>query len=177
MKKIYIFSDAASFHNGKPDALGTCATLFVNEEFQLIGKRLKAFDKSTNNYNELMGVILGLKEMKDFVEKNPNEIGVIEIISDSEYTILGARDRLNKWIKNGWRNSSGEIKNLDLWKLLNEYKIYFARKRIILQFNWLRGHKGKNITLKDDPYTYYQEMADSLAVEYKERALKIRNGE
>jgi ribonuclease HI len=170
MTKIYIFTDAASYHNGKPDQLGSCSAIFVDENWKELGRVAKAFDNTTNNYNEVMGALMGL----DMVINNSTGITEVEVVSDSEYVVKGASERLLKWIKAGWRNSGGPVKNRELWEAMHKYISYFAKKRMGLKFKWYKGHLGKNITLEEDPYAYYQEQADSLAVEYKERALQAR---
>jgi ribonuclease HI len=169
-KKLYIFSDAGSYHNGKPDQLGSCSALIVNEDWELEHKMAKAFDGSTNNFNEIMGVLIGL----EYVLNNRPDVNSIEVISDSEYVIKGANERLIKWIKAGWKNSSGPVKNRELWEAMYGYITHCARNRMGLKFTWQRGHSGKNITLEENPIIYYQEKADTLAVLCKEKALLAR---
>jgi ribonuclease HI len=171
MSKIFIFADAASYHNGKPDQLGACAAIFVDEDWNELGRIGKAFNNTTNNFNELMGGLMGL----DQVVQQGKGITKIEVVSDSEYFIKGMNERLHKWIQKGWKNSGGPVKNRELWESLLKYRGHLERNRISVKFTWYKGHLGKNITLAEDPFAYYQEKADSLAVEYKERALAVRN--
>lgn len=168
--KLYIFADAGSYHNGKPDALGTCSSIIVTEDWNVEKKMAKAFNGSTNNFNEIMGVLIGLNHI---LTERP-EINQIEVISDSEYVVKGVNERLLKWIKNGWKNSSGKVKNKELWEQMYNYMTYCARNRIALKFTWQKGHAGKSVTLEENPIIYFQEMADTLAVKYKEKALEAR---
>jgi ribonuclease HI len=160
--KIVIFADCASYHNGKPDQIGGFCTLIVDSETYEIKKRImKAFNNSTNNFNELMGVLAGI----EYVLTEMPEVNQIEVVSDSEYVVLGAKERVFKWKNKGWKNSSGEVKNLDLWKMMVEYITFSTKNRKVLKFNWVKGHKGKNITLEEDPIVYFQEKCDTYATE------------
>ena len=100
----------------------------------------EAADDSTNNAMELTAVIKAIEYM--------NTIGVpqdewVEIALDSDYVRLGVLFWVKKWEKNDWvkRDRDGnisEIKNLELWKKLNnlnkERKIYY---------NKVVGHSGE----------------------------------
>ena len=100
----------------------------------------EAADDSTNNAMELTAVIKAIEYM--------NTIGVpkdewVEIAFDSDYVRLGVLFWVKKWEKNDWvkRDRDGnisEIKNLELWKKLNnlnkERKIYY---------NKVVGHSGE----------------------------------
>jgi ribonuclease HI len=157
--KITIFADCASYHNGKPDQIGGFCTLIVNDNYEIEKRILKAFKGTTNNFNELMGILAGI----EYVLTEMPEVDHIEVISDSEYCILGAQSRVFKWKAKGWKNSSGEVKNLELWKTMVEYIAYANRNRKVLKFNWVKGHKGKNITLEENPVVYFQELCDTYA--------------
>jgi ribonuclease HI len=66
---------------------------------------------SSNNRMELLAVLGALLEL---------EIGPrIVIHTDSMYVIYGCTEWWPKWVKNGWKASTGEpVKNSDIWKQL-----------------------------------------------------------
>lgn len=102
-------------------------------------------DDVTNNRMELTGVIQGLRYV---ALHHPNE--PVEVISDSEYVVKGITDRVDGWILKGWRNTTGIVKNKDLWEIL-----VFLRNKIKPTFNWVRGHDGNQ----------YNEIADKACVD------------
>jgi ribonuclease HI len=167
---ITIYADCASYHNGKPDQIGGFCMLAVNENYEIEHRIMKAFNNSTNNFNELMGLLAGI----EYILNERPEINIIRVVSDSEYCILGAKERVFKWKAKGWRNSSGEVKNLDLWKAMVEFITYANRNRKVLKFEWIKGHKGKNITLEDDPDTYFQELCDTYATKMLSKVVANR---
>jgi len=88
---------------------------------------------TTNNRMELTAVIRGLEAIKRSTS--------IELITDSVYVGKGLSEWLPKWKANGWRRREGnrlkEIKNEDLWRLLDE-----LLAKHTLRFTHVRGHSG-----------------------------------
>ena len=77
---------------------------------------------------ELMAVIRALKEIK------PNS--QISLFSDSKYVIDGITKWIKNWKMNNWQTASKkQIKNLDLWKDLDELTSKFE-----ITWNWVKGH-------------------------------------
>lgn len=95
---------------------------------------------STNNRMEMTAAVQAL-------EKLAEPLPVI-LMSDSEYVVLGMTERLPKWKANGWKTSSGPVKNLELWEQLDQ----LSAGRTI-QWVWVRGHNGHSLN----------EMANTLA--------------
>ena len=120
MKKIYLFSDGSSL--GNPGAGGYCAILRYNDKEKIVSGGWKT---ATNNQMELLGVIEGLKVLKEPCE--------VEVISDSSYVVKGINEWLKNWIKKEFR----KVKNPELWK---EY-IEVAKPHKI-NATWVRGHAG-----------------------------------
>lgn len=97
-------------------------------------------DDSTNNAMELTAVIKAIEYM--------NTIGVpkdewVEIALDSDYVRLGILFWVKKWEKNDWvkKDRDGnisEIKNLELWKKLND-----LNKERKIYYNKIQGHSGE----------------------------------
>lgn len=125
MKKINLYSDGSSLGNPGPGGYGTILE-FNGHKKELSGGE----DNTTNNRMELMGVIEGLRALKESCD--------VHIISDSTYVVKGINEWLSSWIKNGWKSSTKKpVKNDDLWKeyveVSKNHKIYAS---------WVRGHDG-----------------------------------
>lgn len=180
---MYIFSDCFSYANGKPNQMSGFCTLITNDRFDLDDEYnieeiiLKAFKNTTNNFGELMGVLAGL----DYFINNVDDIYKdsyknIIVISDSEYVIKGASERMYKWKKNGWTNTSGEVKNLELWKTMMNLCNYIKKdlgKNLVFQHQ--KGHVGKHITKEEEPIIYLQEICDTKATDLKKKLIAKNN--
>ena len=172
---LYIFSDCFSYANGKPEQMAGFCTIITNDRFDLedtynIEKVIrKAFKGQTNNFGELSGVLAGLDYFINEEIYEPYK--KLVVISDSEYVILGARDRMEKWKKNGWKNTSGEVKNKDLWICMDNYVNFIKSQGVDIEFIHQKGHSGKSITKEEDHLIYMQEKCDTLAVEVKNKIL------
>lgn len=86
---------------------------------------------TTNNRMELMGVIAGFKFMNEHKLQYP-----VFVISDSQYVCKAFNEGwIKNWVRQNWKNSSGEVKNKDLWKeLLEESSPY------VVKYHWVKGH-------------------------------------
>lgn len=115
-----------------------------------------AVSETTNNRMEMLAVIEGLVTMQTHYSYEE-----LLIISDSAYVVNCFHDQwYEKWIDNGWRNSSNKaVKNRDLWERLIEL---FHGHRNIVRFRHCRGH-GKG-GVGDAPYVAGNAQADRLAV-------------
>ena len=120
MKKITLFSDGSALGNPGPGGYGTILR-YGNKEKEIVGGE----GYTTNNRMELLGVIEGLKALKEPCE--------VEIVSDSSYVTKGINEWLENWIKKDFK----KVKNVDLWKEYIEvskpHKIYAI---------WIKGHDG-----------------------------------
>jgi ribonuclease HI len=128
VKKITLFSDGSALGNPGPGGYG--AILRYNDKERIIsGGELH----TTNNRMELLGVIEGLKALKEACE--------VEVISDSSYVVKGINEWLGGWIKRDF----AKVKNPDLW---NEYiKVSKGHK---IKATWVRGHNGHDENEKCD---------------------------
>lgn len=129
MSKIIVYCDGGTRGNGKEDNVGGYG---VYLEYKGHVKELyKGERNTTNNIQELKGAITALETIKT------THIPVI-IHCDSAYVINGITQWVKGWKKNGWRKKDGEIKNLDLWKRLDE----LANMQEDLQWVKVKGHSG-----------------------------------
>lgn len=106
MKEVTIYTDGAC--SGNPGVGGWCAILMYKDR----EKTVSGYNKyTTNNRMELFSVIQGLDQLK--------EPCIVNLYSDSAYVVNAVNEGwLRSWEKNLWKKSGGEVKNVDLWKIL-----------------------------------------------------------
>lgn len=86
----------------------------------------------TNNIMELVALIEALK----YIQKNNlDKENEIEIFSDSQYVVRGVNEWWTKWKAQGYKNTAGPIKNLELWKELET-----LCKEVKCRLTWIKGH-------------------------------------
>ncbi|HZF69709.1 ribonuclease HI [Sulfuricurvum sp.] len=120
MKKITLFSDGSALGNPGPGGYGAILRYGDKERIVRGGEA-----HTTNNRMELLGVIEGLRAIKEPCD--------VTIISDSSYVIKGINEWLEGWIKRNF----AKVKNPDLWQ---EYIKVSAPHHI--HGIWVRGHNG-----------------------------------
>ncbi|MEA3371821.1 MAG: ribonuclease HI [Campylobacterota bacterium] len=120
MKKITLFSDGSALGNPGPGGYGVILR-YGDSEKELSG----AYEHTTNNRMELLGVIEGLRALKEPCD--------VDVISDSSYVVKGINEWLVNWIKKDFK----KVKNPDLWR---DY-IEVSRQHKINAI-WVRGHDG-----------------------------------
>ena len=120
MKKITLFSDGSALGNPGPGGYGVILR-YGDSEKELSG----ADEHTTNNRMELLGVIEGLRALKEPCN--------VDVISDSSYVVKGINEWLVNWIKKDFK----KVKNPDLWK---DYIVVSKKHKI--NAIWVRGHDG-----------------------------------
>ncbi|MDD2829533.1 MAG: ribonuclease HI [Sulfuricurvum sp.] len=120
MKTITLFSDGSALGNPGPGGYGAILRFGEIEKIVSGGEV-----HTTNNRMELLGVIEGLRALKEPCD--------VTIISDSSYVIRGINEWLEGWVKRNF----AKVKNPDLW---SEYLIVSKPHRI--KGVWVRGHNG-----------------------------------
>ena len=120
MKQIYLFSDGSALGNPGPGGYGTIIRYKESEKILTGGEK-----HTTNNRMELLGVIEGLRALKEPCK--------VEITSDSSYVVKGINEWLEGWIKRDFK----KVKNPDLWKAYID-----AAKGHKIHAVWVRGHDG-----------------------------------
>ena len=128
---VKIYTDGAA--RGNPDGPGGYGTIlsYVDPKGEEhIREFSQGYKKTTNNRMELMAVIAGLEAL--------NRPCRVEVYSDSQYvTNAFNRHWIDSWVKRGWKRSSGQVKNTDLWQRLLK-----AKEPHEVQFIWVKGHAG-----------------------------------
>ena len=142
MKKITLFSDGSALGNPGPGGYGVILR-FGESERELSG----AYEHTTNNRMELLGVIEGLRALKEPCE--------VDVISDSSYVVKGINEWLSNWIKKDFK----KVKNPDLWRDYIE-----VSKPHKINAIWVRGHNGHIENERCDKLAYdeAQKMKASL---------------
>lgn len=136
MKQVTIYTDGAC--SGNPGPGGWAAILLYEEHEKVISG---GAPDTTNNQMELMAAIKGLEALKVSCE--------VKIHSDSEYVVLGMKERLPQWKAQGWRTAGKKpIANKDLWQRLE-----IAAGEHEVTWHWDKGHAGNE----------YNERCDKLA--------------
>ena len=133
----------------------------------------KGFKNTKTGRMEIMALLYGLLSIP-LSDCNGSQRSFFDIYSDSEYVIKSfTENRLNRWIAAGWKNTSGDVANRDLWeRVLSALK---DRPNLTIEFHHIKGHlideaKAKNPQLLQE-YLKREEVvgnyiADKLA-DYK----------
>ncbi len=120
MKQITLFSDGSALGNPGPGGYGTILCYNGKERVISGGEQY-----TTNNRMELLGVIEGLRALK--------EPCTVEVVSDSSYVVKGINEWLENWIKRNFQ----KVKNPDLWQ---EY-VQVSQQHSVVG-TWIKGHAG-----------------------------------
>ena len=125
-KTVNLYTDGACSGNPGPGGYGVILK-YKNVEREMSGGEAN----TTNNRMELLGVITGLKALK--------EPCIVNLYTDSKYVA----DALEKgwaksWKANGWRKSDKKpALNIDLWEEL----LSLTEKHHLI-IHWIKGHNG-----------------------------------
>lgn len=133
MERIDLYTDGGCRGNGKENNVGAWAfrlEYWVDEELKAVKEDSEGMTDTTNNVQELRGMINGLKAI------NNKEIEV-RAFSDSAYVLNGITSWIEGWKKKGWINSKKEkVANKELWIELDKLKHEFMN----LNFVKVKGH-------------------------------------
>ncbi|MCH2534043.1 MAG: ribonuclease HI [Bdellovibrionales bacterium] len=130
---ILIFTDGACSGNPGPGGFGTVVVNPFNKTVFELGE---GFNSTTNNQMEMLAVIRGLEELKDFTHK-------IYIISDSTYVIRGITQWIFGWKKRAWKTAeNNDVSNKDLWMRLDALVQKRKVKNQNIEWKYVRGHQG-----------------------------------
>lgn len=115
---ILVFTDGACLDQGKPEKRrGGWGVVYNGVDPGLSGSLEGTVGgvEQTSNRAELRAVIAFL-QMRVWEAGGANKF---VIATDSEYVVEGICDRLDRWMKRGWKTSAGTpVANRDLWEVL-----------------------------------------------------------
>jgi len=126
---LVIYSDGACRGNPGPGSYG----LYVEGSTGEVFKDSEAYNLTTNNKMELLGIIKGLEFAKSKQVKN------VLVVTDSKYAINGMESWVAGWKSRGWKKADKKTpENVDMWQILDSFKTDFDN----LKFEWVKGHSG-----------------------------------
>ena len=148
---IILYTDGSCINNGSSNAIGGWAYIIIyqniKKEFYCSGFE----NNTTNNRMEMKAILNGLKKINSYPS---NAYLKILVISDSQYCIKGASNRMYRWQEKGWQKNCNkgkgkrDIKNIDLWK-----EMFAVCSVLKPDFSWIKGHSGNK----------YNELCDLMA--------------
>jgi len=108
LNKVDVYTDGSYFKNTDTGGYGI-VILFDDKAIDLS----RGFSNTTSNRMELMGVIVALERVEEFVNGYN-----LTIFSDSKYVINAVeKGWIESWAHADWVRTNGkELKNSDLWK-------------------------------------------------------------
>ena len=113
-----VFTDGACINNGKPNAIAGIGVFLTNNDPRNVSRRVEG--KQTNNVAELSAILEVFTILEEEIERGD----IINIYSDSKYSINSFTVWAIKWEQNNWTKKNG-IKNLELikqgYELFNKY--------------------------------------------------------
>ncbi|SDW58633.1 ribonuclease HI [Litoreibacter albidus] len=129
MPDLFAYTDGAC--SGNPGPGGWGAILIAREGGAVVKElELKGGEaNTTNNRMEMLAAINVLETLSRASE--------LTVVTDSSYVKDGITKWIHGWKAKGWKKKGGEIKNIDLWKRLDDAQ---ARHRV--KWEWVKGHAG-----------------------------------
>ena len=123
--EVEIYADGACKGNPGPGGWGVLLRDGGREREMCGGEA-----QTTNNRMELTAVIEGLLSLK--------ARSTVRVYTDSQYVQKGISEWIHNWKRRGWLTADKKpVKNVDLWKLLEE-----AAQRHAVEWHWVKGHAG-----------------------------------
>jgi ribonuclease HI len=124
-KIVEIYTDGACRGNPGPGGWGALLRFAENEK-ELLG----AEADTTNNRMELTAAIKSLEALSKPCK--------VRLTTDSVYVKNGITQWIENWKRKNWQTSNRKpVKNVDLWKQLDE-----ASSRHEIEWCWVKGHSG-----------------------------------
>jgi len=125
-----IYCDGACSGNPGPGAWAYIA--FVDGK--QVASASGAYNETTNNRMELLAAINAVSAFDNCT-----------IVVDSKYVKDGITSWINKWRVNGWKSTTGPVKNVDLWQWLDKL---VQAKNIV--WEWEKGHNNTTHDFVDE---------------------------
>ena len=148
--KITIYTDGSS--RGNPGPGGWAAVIMTPTEIIELGGRE---DCTTNNRMELMGAIMGLKEVDgrlsiddsnadtNSLSAISNKLSTVEVCTDSQYVKKGMTEWIDGWIKKGWIGSTKKpVLNKELWVALKKEEDRLKEGGLKIVWTYVPAHVG-----------------------------------
>lgn len=167
MREIFAYTDGSSVVNGKNKGRGGFGCYFPN----FFGKERaysQGFEQSKTGRMEVTALYYAVKAIPVNMSHNVKLI----VYSDSEYVVKTfTENRIQKWIGDDWHNSSGKVKNADLWKKI--IACLERRRSMKFEIRHIRSHQVEKAKSEEEkkkllqnPHIIGNMKADKLA-DYK----------
>ena len=143
-----VFTDGACINNGKPNAIAGIGVFLADNDPRNVSRRVEG--KQTNNVAELSAILEVFTILEEEIERGD----IINIYSDSTYSIRCCTDYGFKMMKKNWKNRKGFIPNHELVK--QAYEIFNKYNNVNI-FH-IKAHTGLS-----DELSVGNENADRLA--------------
>ena len=132
---VYTDGACTGQHTKKSDRRAGCGVWYGHGDPRNLGVP-SPFPPHTNQRAEMGAAILA---MQAFSRDRKAGEGSLHIATDSTYVLKGATEWLHAWKRRGFRMADGgEVKNVDLWKLLDGEQRKISR----VKFTHVKGHSG-----------------------------------
>lgn len=133
MIKVLIWTDGSCSGNPGPGGWGVILQYGKHEKTFFGGEK-----QTTNNQMELMSVIKALEALT-----RPCDI---VLYTDSQYVRNGITTWIHNWKKNNYKSKSKkQVKNVDLWKKLDELSSIHK-----IEWIWVKGHSSNAMNIRVD---------------------------
>ena len=135
-EQVIVYTDGSCLGNPGKGGWGVIIQ-WKDGETQLWGNS----PQTTNNEMELMACYVACKELVK------NEIQNVKIYTDSNYVKKGITEWIVNWRKNDYKTAAKkEIKNKDIWKLLDEEQ----QKIPNIEWEHVKAHNGHEMNERVD---------------------------
>lgn len=131
--KLKIFTDGSCLDNPGP---GGYAYVYVKNNVVLT-EHSNHCESTTNNQMELKAAIEAVKKLKDNLSLAISDDEEIELNTDSMYVKKGITEWIQTWKENNWKRKGGPVKNIELWKELDNLVQSCSYK---IEWNWVKAH-------------------------------------
>ena len=125
--KYTIYTDGAC--SGNPGPGGWGAVIQHNQDNHVVEtiEISGGVEKTTNNRMELTAAISALKSLTQSTS--------VLMYTDSRYVCDGITSWIKSWKRNSWRRGNAPVKNIDLWKQLDDLNQFHT-----IRWEWVKGH-------------------------------------
>jgi ribonuclease HI len=135
-EELTVFSDGSALLNGTKGCRCSSATVWPNGEFPDRAFYLPPESPRSNNRAEFYAIICAYRQADEI---DPERTRTLHVFTDCMLAVKTCTEWMESWHRKGWKKSSpGEIKNLDMVRVL--YEFYNGRGTV---FTHVKAHTGK----------------------------------
>lgn len=152
--QYYIFTDGSYHSSNKKSGIG----IYMGINALNIGEY---YEGLTNNQCELLSILYTLQIIIKYYNYLSNKI--INIVSDSEYSINCITKWMKNWIKNNWKTKTGDdVKNKNIISNCDKYLSHLSKlnnetnTNVQIKFIHIRSHQNTPSNIKSLEYIMWQ---------------------